>query len=67
MSEVAENVEVNEGYYEKLGEIHCGVIKGYKISCGPEQLKLLNDGDTHTFNITGIKVTRNADVVIFSK
>ena len=67
MTEAAEKVEVKEGYYEKLGVIHCGVIKGYKISCGPEHLKILNDGDSHTFEMTGINVERKDDLVIFSK
>lgn len=67
MSEVAEIVEVKEGYYEKLGAIHCGVIRGYKINCGPQQLKTLKDGESHTFDMTGVIATRQGDLVIFSK
>lgn len=67
MSEAAENVEVKEGYYEKLGVIHCGVIKGFKISCGPQHLKVLEDGDSHIFDITGINAKRQGDIVTFSK
>lgn len=65
MSETAGQVEVKEGYYEKLGVVHCGVIRGYKISCGPQYLKVLNDGDSHTFDITGISASRNGEVVTF--
>ena len=67
MSEAAETVEVKEGYYEKLGVIHCGVIKGYKISCGPQHLKVLNDGDSHSFDMTGISAERQGEVVTFTK
>ena len=67
MSEAAEQVEVKEGYYEKLGVIHCGVIRGYKISCGPQHLKVLNDGDSHTFDMTGIHAKRDGELVTFSK
>ena len=67
MSETAEVVEVKEGYYAKLGNIHCGVIKGFKISCGPEQLKNLKDGSKHTFQSSGITVKRKGDEVTFSK
>ena len=67
MSEAAEKVEVKEGYYEKLGSIHCGVIRGYKISCGPEHLKVLNDGESHTFDMTGITAERQGELVSFSK
>lgn len=67
MSEAAEMVEVKEGYYEKLGSIHCGVIRGYKISCGPQHLKVLNDGDSHTFDMTGISAERKGEVVTFTK
>ncbi|WP_299879679.1 hypothetical protein [uncultured Cocleimonas sp.] len=64
---MSENVEVREGYYEKLGNIHCGVIKGFKITCGPEQLAVLDDGNEHTFEMTGITAKRNENEVIFSK
>lgn len=67
MSDTAEKVEVKEGYYEKLGVIHCGVIRGYKISCGPQHLKVLNDGESHTFDMTGISAKRNGEIVTFSK
>ena len=64
---MSESIEVKEGYYDKLGNIHCGVIKGFKISCGPEQLKNLKDASKHTFEMSGISVKRNGDDVIFSK
>ena len=64
---MSESLEVKEGYYDKLGNIHCGVIKGFKISCGPQQLKVLNDGDKHTFDVTGITAKRKGDIVAFSK
>ena len=67
MTETVEKVEVAEGYYEKLGTIHCGVIKGFKINCGPQQLAVLNDGESHLFETTGINAERNGDVVIFNK
>ena len=67
MSESTETVDVKEGYYEKLGAVHCGVIKGYKINCGPQQLKSLNDGDSHTFDVTGISAKRLGEIVTFSK
>ena len=64
---MSESVEVKEGYYDKLMNIHCGVIKGFKISCGPEQLKNLKDGSEHTFEMSGITAKRKGDEVIFSK
>jgi hypothetical protein len=64
---MSESVEINEGYYGKLENIHCGVVKGFKINCGPEQLTVLNDGGEHTFEITGITAKRKAGEVSFSK
>ena len=63
---MAESVEVKEGYYDKLGSIHCGVVKGFKINCGPEQLKVLDDGSEHVFDMTGVTAKRNGDEVSFS-
>jgi len=67
MTEAADKVEVAEGYYEKLGTIHCGVIKGFKINCGPQQIATLNDGESHVFDMTGIKAERTGDLVSFCK
>lgn len=64
---MSESVEVKEGYYDKLGDIHCGVVKGFKINCGPEQLKVLDDGSEHIFEMTGITAKRKTDEVTFSK
>ncbi len=64
---MSETVEVKEGYYDKLENIHCGVIKGFKISCGPEQLNVLDDGSEHAFEMTGITAKRKGNEVIFSK
>ncbi len=64
---MSETVEVREGYYDKLGNIHCGVIKDFKISCGPEQLNVLDDGSEHAFEMTGITAKRKGEEVIFSK
>lgn len=64
---MAEPVEVKEGYYGKLGNIHCGVVKGFKINCGPEQLKVLEDGSEHLFEITGVTAKRKGDEVSFSQ
>ncbi len=64
---MAESIEVKEGYYDKLGNIHCGVVKGFKINCGPEQLKELEDGSSHTFDLTGITAKRSGDEVTFSQ
>jgi hypothetical protein len=64
---MSESIEVKEGYYDKLGNIHCGVIKGFKISCGPEQLDNLKDASKHKFEMSGISVKRKGDEVIFSK
>jgi hypothetical protein len=65
MSE-AESVTVEEGYYDKLENIHCGVIKGFKITCGPE-MSVLNDGDEHQFEMTRINAKRKGGSVTFSK
>lgn len=64
---MSESVEIKEGYYDKLGDIHCGVVKGFKINCGPEQLKVLDDGGKHIFEMSGITAKRKADQVTFSK
>ena len=64
---MSESVEVKEGYYGSLGNIHCGVVKGFKINCGPEQLKVLDDGEKHTFDMTGVNAERKGEIVIFSK
>ncbi len=64
---MSESVEVKEGYYDKLGNIHCGVVKGFKLNCGPEQLKVLDDGKKHTFDMTGVSAERKGENVIFTK
>jgi hypothetical protein len=63
---MAESVTVNEGTYDKLGIVHCGVIKGFKVTCGPE-MKVLHNGDEHLFEMTGITAKREGESVTFSK
>ena len=67
MSDTIDKVEVKEGYYEKLGAVHCGVVKGFKINCGPQQLSVLEDGNSYTFDKTAICAERSGDNVTFSQ
>ena len=61
-----ESITVAEGYYDKLDNIHCGVIKGFKVTCGPE-MAVLDDGGNHQFEMTGINAKRKGGSVTFSK
>lgn len=64
---MAESVTVKEGYYDKINNIHCGVIRGFKVTCGGSMTLLCDDGDEFLFERQGIAAKRGGDEVTFTK
>ncbi len=64
---MSDSLTFKEGTYDKMGVVHCGVIRGFKVHCGPELVQTLDDGEEHLFERTGITAKRQGDEVIFSK
>ncbi len=63
---MSDSISIKEGYYDKIGIIHCGVIRGFKVNCGGE-LKVLEDGEEHHYERVGITAKRQGDEVVFTK
>ncbi len=63
---MSESITVQEGYYDKIGIIHCGVIRGFKVNCAGE-LKVLDDGEEHLFERVGVTAKRQGGEVTFTK
>lgn len=63
---MSESVTVKEGYYDKIDNIHCGVIRDFKVTCGPEMV-LLEEGQEHLFERPQITAKRENDEVTFTK
>lgn len=57
---------LNPPKYDKLGVVHCGVIRAGTVTCGGDLVDL-NDGEEHTFERNRIKVRRNGNDYVFEK
>lgn len=51
---------LNPRHYDKLGAVHCGVIREGTVTCAGD-IAHLDDGGEHRFERTRIRVTRSGD------
>lgn len=63
---MADSITVQEGFYEKIDNIHCGVVRGFKIHCGGE-MKVLGEEEEFLFERSGITAKRGDGEVVFSR
>jgi hypothetical protein len=63
---MSETLTLNPPHYDKLGAVHCGVIRQGTVTCGGDIVQL-DDGAEHTFQRTGIKVRRSGNDYAFEK
>jgi len=61
---MSENLTLNPPRYEKLGVVHCGVIREGTVTCGGD-IANLDDGAEHTFDRLRIKVKRSGSDYLF--
>ncbi len=64
---MSDSLTLKEGEYGKLGVLHCGVIRGFKVHCAIEPIHTLNDGEMHVFSRVGVTAKRVGDEVLLSK
>ncbi len=62
----AESITLTPHSYDKLGILHCGVLKDKTAVCAGD-LHKLEDGESYTFPRTGVTVKRSGDEFVFSK
>ncbi len=63
---MSETVTVTPHKYDRLGVIHVGVLQDYTAVVAGDVHKL-EDGESWTFERTGVTVTRKGDEFEFSK
>lgn len=63
---MAEPLTLNPPHYDKIGVVHCGVIREGAVTCGGD-IALLEDGAEHTFARTHIRVKRSGSDYAFEK
>lgn len=59
-------LELKPPHYDKLGVVHCGVVRDGTVTCGGDLVRL-EDGAEHTFERNGIKVRRSGSDYAFEK
>ena len=57
---------LNPPHYDKLGAVHCGVIRQGTVTCGGD-IAQLDDGAEHLFARNHIRVKRNGSDYAFEK
>jgi hypothetical protein len=63
---MAESLNLNPPRYDKLGVVHCGVIREGTVTCGGD-IAQLEDGAEQTFDRVRIKVKRSGSDYAFEK
>jgi hypothetical protein len=63
---MSDALTLNPPHYDRLGVVHCGVIREGTVTCGGD-IACLEDGQEHTFPRTRIKVKRSGSDYAFEK
>jgi hypothetical protein len=63
---MSESLTLNPPRYDKLGVVHCGVIREGAVTCGGD-IVLLEDGAEHHFERLRIRVKRSGSDYTFEK
>ena len=63
---MSDKLTLSAPHYDKIGVVHCGVIRPGTVSCGGD-IAVLDDGDEHIFERVRIRVRRTADEYSFEK
>ena len=63
---MSESLTLNPPHYDKLGIVHCGVIREGTVTCGGDIVQL-EDGDEYRFDRNGILVKRTGSDYSFDK
>ena len=63
---MSDTLTLKPPHYDKLGIVHCGVIREGTVTCGGD-ITMLEDGEAHTFERTGIMVKRTGSEYSFEK
>ncbi len=61
-----ESITLTPNHYDKLGVIHCGVLRDYTVVCAGD-LHPLADGEEYCFERVGVTARRNGDEVTFTR
>ena len=63
---MSETLTLTPPHYDKIGVVHCGVIREGTVSCGGD-IAQLEDGAEHTFERVGVRVKRSGSEYTFEK
>ena len=63
---MSDTLTLNPTQYDKIGVVHCGVVRTGTVTCGGDIVPL-EDGAEHVFERNRIRVKRSGDDYTFEK